>query len=392
MTKRLLLTFISFFLLVGAVDAAEWATRMNQFTGKRDFVRGDEIVGSLSISENLTAGDAIWAGGSASGQSIISSGLVVNEDGGNAAQDDFRVESGNYDDMLFVDASADKVGVGTSSPQTILDIRGDVSISNGLSVNSLFYVENDKVGIGTTSPQNKLDVEGGAVIGATYSGTNTAPSNGLLVEGNVGIGTATPGAKLDINGDCSIDGCLSVSSGFTVDEDGYVKLIKDGRAYKNEWLDVGSLRVPGTSPATAVDWGISLGYEFTNGAEDIIYDTVRLPQDMDKTDAPEFKIGWASDTNSGAVVWQLEYLYCTANEDTTAAAQETLTVTSTVSATTDGLTIATITGMDLPAESDQLLMIRIKRLGSNGEDTLADDAVMLGCGLKYTLDKLGVKI
>lgn len=55
------------------------------------------------------------------------------------------------------------------------------------------------VGIGTTSPQNKLDVEGGAVIGATYSGTNTAPTNGLLVEGNVGIGVTSPSASLHVD-------------------------------------------------------------------------------------------------------------------------------------------------------------------------------------------------
>lgn len=60
------------------------------------------------------------------------------------------------------------------------------------------------LGIGTTTPKNKLDVEGGAVIGATYSGTNTAPTNGLLVEGDVGIGTTTPSEKLDIDGNIHI--------------------------------------------------------------------------------------------------------------------------------------------------------------------------------------------
>ncbi|HRG22556.1 MAG TPA: hypothetical protein PLQ57_16060, partial [Saprospiraceae bacterium] len=39
------------------------------------------------------------------------------------------------------------------------------------------------IGLGTTSPVNRLDVEGGVVIGINYSGTNTAPTNGLLVEG-----------------------------------------------------------------------------------------------------------------------------------------------------------------------------------------------------------------
>jgi len=66
------------------------------------------------------------------------------------------------------------------------------------------------VGIGTTTPKNKLDVEGGAVIGATYSGTNTAPSNGLLVEGNVGIGTTTPQNKLNVVGN------VNATSGFVV--------------------------------------------------------------------------------------------------------------------------------------------------------------------------------
>lgn len=66
------------------------------------------------------------------------------------------------------------------------------------------------VGIGTVSftPVNMLDVKGNAVIGNTYSGLNTAPANGLLVEGNVGIGTAIPTEKLDVTGNVRFSGAL----------------------------------------------------------------------------------------------------------------------------------------------------------------------------------------
>jgi uncharacterized protein (TIGR02145 family) len=52
-----------------------------------------------------------------------------------------------------------------------------------------------KVGIGTSNPQSKIDIAGNAVIGSTYSGTNAAPANGLLVEGQVGVGTTAPASS-----------------------------------------------------------------------------------------------------------------------------------------------------------------------------------------------------
>jgi len=65
---------------------------------------------------------------------------------------------------------------------------------------AILFAQN--VGIGTASfvPLNRLDVKGGAVIGDTYSGTNAAPANGLLVEGNVGIGNTTAPAMLSVGG------------------------------------------------------------------------------------------------------------------------------------------------------------------------------------------------
>src|SRR4051812_45738467 len=57
------------------------------------------------------------------------------------------------------------------------------------------------VGVGTTAPASKLDVEGGVSIGATYSGTTAAPTNGAIIEGNVGIGTSSPGELLQVQKD-----------------------------------------------------------------------------------------------------------------------------------------------------------------------------------------------
>jgi len=64
-----------------------------------------------------------------------------------------------------------------------------VQDSNG---NNQLAVRSDgNVGIGTTSPQSKLDINGGLAIGS-YAGVNAAPSNGLIASGNVGIGTNNP--------------------------------------------------------------------------------------------------------------------------------------------------------------------------------------------------------
>jgi len=53
---------------------------------------------------------------------------------------------------------------------------------------------------------NSGDFSGAVAIGTSYAGVNTAPSNGLLVQGNVGIGTASPAGTLDVEGGTATSG------------------------------------------------------------------------------------------------------------------------------------------------------------------------------------------
>ncbi|MEO1437036.1 MAG: tail fiber domain-containing protein, partial [Bacteroidota bacterium] len=102
-----------------------------------------------------------------------------------------------------------QVGIGTTSPKNRLDVEGEIAIGRTYSgtntAPSNGAIIEGNVGIGTTSPKNRLDVEGGIAIGNTYSGTNTAPSNGAIIEGNVGIGTDVPDNKLDVEGSIRIN-------------------------------------------------------------------------------------------------------------------------------------------------------------------------------------------
>ena len=88
-----------------------------------------------------------------------------------------------------------------SVPTDLFFYTGSANLTNPYVSGNVRMVINSSgnVGIGTTTPQSKLDVEGAVSIGATYSGTTAAPANGLLVEGLVGIGTSNPTVSLDVS-------------------------------------------------------------------------------------------------------------------------------------------------------------------------------------------------
>ena len=150
----------------------------------------------------------------------------------------FRLSAGSDSNHLVIDSTSGNVGIGTTAPSNKLSINGGklrITNTDGTGDNSIIFdtpavkawaigsddddgeklkigastivgnsnvmtLQSDgNVGIGTTSPKNKLDIEGGLAVGATYSGTVTAPTNGAIIEGNLGIGTTAPGASFHVN-------------------------------------------------------------------------------------------------------------------------------------------------------------------------------------------------
>lgn len=80
--------------------------------------------------------------------------------------------------------------------------------SGGIGNLGLYQNATGYVGIGTTNPGSLLTVSGGVGIGSGYN-SFTAPTGGLIVQGNVGIGTSNPGLNaLQVSGNV-------VTSGFT---------------------------------------------------------------------------------------------------------------------------------------------------------------------------------
>jgi hypothetical protein len=119
------------------------------------------------------------------GNISLDGAVVVNESG---ADKDFRVEGDTDTNLLFTDASTDRVGIGTNTPTVKLDVSGDSSLNGAVVINEAgadkdFRVEGDTdanlitadasadaVGIGTATPGSKLDVKGTLRLSGSSSG------------------------------------------------------------------------------------------------------------------------------------------------------------------------------------------------------------------------------
>ena len=156
-----------------------------------------DVRGSISYSASDQL--IINAGGTGANNktafNIGSTEIAVNPDGDNAL--DFRVESNTVDSAIFVDASADRIGIGTETPTDAVQI----------TLGNVIPAANS----GTDSGQN-LGASGNkwnTVYATVFSGTATQAQYADLAENYLGDADYEPGTVLVFGGDAEVTACTA---------------------------------------------------------------------------------------------------------------------------------------------------------------------------------------
>ena len=148
------------------------------------------IYGDMQATGTPSDGTVLPASIASSGHFKIPQ-LTVNEDG---ADVDFRVEGDTEANLLFVDASTNRVGIGTNTPTGILEI--DSSTTTDQLMFDVAGTNYARIGHNTSGGTALLDIRSEGHARLLTNGNNTAVF--VNTSQHVGIGTTSPSYRLDL--------------------------------------------------------------------------------------------------------------------------------------------------------------------------------------------------
>ena len=166
-------------------------------------------------STTATAAAALpKAGGTMTGTLTVNAAAVFNE---SSADVDFRIESNNNANMLFVDGGNDRVGIGTGSPTFFLTAIGDATSDQATINQTHASYAGSALKIGAVRAANSAYNLLYCATGTAAGGTGGTAQFVVRGDGNVGIGTTSPSATLEVDGNVIAKTDTDTSNSGTVD-------------------------------------------------------------------------------------------------------------------------------------------------------------------------------
>ena len=146
-------------------------------------VLGNSYLGTLTFTDNGTFPDSILTDFIyPESNGVIEFPGLINFIGNVSFLDNLTVDG----DTFYVDASSNRVGIGTTSPSALLDVAGNQALGSAIAVNlsGVLYINESKVGIGTAAPVDAFVIS--KDLGADTTGYWMQLENTNTSEGNWG--------------------------------------------------------------------------------------------------------------------------------------------------------------------------------------------------------------